>query len=149
MTMHTPNTASSLTRDRKTTLRSSAVLNPKFGLAISSVRYLLNLTVTGSLGLRCMIFDYQTSAQPKPARAGTEKPTYLVIKEYSAKVPPSPSSSANSTIVTYLIVTTIVRDQMMSESAPIRSSFEGGSGNVDENTYKGLVPMSPYITPTD
>lgn len=49
-----------------------------------------------------------------------------------AKVPPSPSSSAARTIKTYLIVTIKVNDQMISDSAPRRSSLEGSEEKVDE-----------------
>jgi hypothetical protein len=49
-----------------------------------------------------------------------------------AKVPPSPSSSAASTISTYLMVTIKVKDHMMSDKTPRRSSFEGSEVNVDE-----------------
>ena len=72
------------------------------------MRYLFSLTVTGSLGLRCIIFQRNKTSKS----VLTEKPTYLVIKEYSAKVPPSPSSPANRTIVIYLIVAVIVRDRL-------------------------------------
>jgi hypothetical protein len=50
---------------------------------------------------------------------------------------------------TYLTVTINVKVQIMIDSAPSRSSFFGGLEKVDENTYSGLVPMSPYITPAD
>lgn len=49
-----------------------------------------------------------------------------------ANVPPSPSSSAARTIRTYLTVTIRVKDQMMSDNAPRRSSLEGSELNVDE-----------------
>lgn len=62
-----------------------------------------------------------------------------------ANVPPSPSSSAHKTIKTYLMVTISVIDQMIRDNEPRRSSREGGEENVEEYTYKGLVPMSPYI----
>jgi hypothetical protein len=77
------------------------------------------------------------------------KLTYREISEYKAKVPPSPSSSALNTIKTYLTVTMIVKAQMMRDVAPSTSSWLGLSLKVDEKTYKGLVPMSPYMTPRD
>jgi hypothetical protein len=44
---------------------------------------------------------------------------------------------------TYFIVTIRVKDQTMMDSAPSRSSFFGALEKVEENTYRGLVPMSP------
>jgi hypothetical protein len=58
----------------------------------------------------------------KPKVEGQEEHTYLEISEKSAKVPPSPSSSAFKTINMYLIVTIIVRAQIMSDSEPTKSS---------------------------
>jgi len=58
--------------------------------------------------------------------------TYLESSVYSAKVPPSPSSSARSTMMTYFIDTMLVSVQMMSESAPTRSSYEGFEVKLDE-----------------
>lgn len=58
----------------------------------------------------------------KPKVEGQKEHTYLEISEKSAKVPPSPSSSAFKTINMYLIVTIIVRAQIMSDSEPTKSS---------------------------
>ena len=76
-------------------------------------------------------------------------PTYRESKEYVLNVPPSPSLSARNMIRTYFRVTITVKDQMIKESAPRISARSGGLTNVEENTYKGEVPMSPYMTPTD
>jgi hypothetical protein len=57
---------------------------------------------------------------------------YRDRREYKAKVPPSPWSSALSTIKQYLIVTIKKKDQMMSDRTPTRSSYEGSATNVDE-----------------
>lgn len=53
---------------------------------------------------------------------------------YIAKVPPSPSSSALSTMKMYFAVTMRVSDQMIIESAPRRSGRSGGDENVEEKT---------------
>jgi len=44
----------------------------------------------------------------------------------------SPSSSARSTMKTYLMVTIRVRLQMIRDSAPSRSRYSGSSEKVDE-----------------
>ena len=44
--------------------------------------------------------------------------------------------------ITYLINTTMVRDQMIRLSAPMVSSSDGGLKKMDENVYSGLVPIS-------
>lgn len=55
-------------------------------------------------------------------------------KVYIAKVPPSPSSSAERTMMMYLMVTIKVSDQIIKDSTPSRSSRLGGALNVDEYT---------------
>ena len=60
---------------------------------------------------------------------GTEKEK--IMYAHIAKVPPSPSSSALSTMQTYLKVTTIVRLQIMRDRAPRRSSEDGGEVKVE------------------
>jgi len=57
---------------------------------------------------------------------------YRDSKLYSAKLPPWPSSSAAKTMKQYLAVTTRVRDQMMMDKAPTRSSHDGWLVKVDE-----------------
>jgi hypothetical protein len=59
---------------------------------------------------------------------------YLARRLYRAKVPPWPSSSALKTMKQYLIVTITVRDQMIMDKAPTRSSHEGWLEKVDEKT---------------
>lgn len=51
-----------------------------------------------------------------------------------AKVPPSPSSFAARTIKTYLMVTIKVKVQMIRDSAPRRSCFDGSDEKVEEYT---------------
>ena len=43
----------------------------------------------------------------------------------------------------YFTVTIKVKDQMMIDNAPTRSSHDGWEEKVDEKTYSGEVPMSP------
>jgi hypothetical protein len=43
----------------------------------------------------------------------------------------------------------MVKAQMIRDVAPSTSSWLGLSLKVDEKTYRGLVPMSPYMTPRD
>lgn len=38
---------------------------------------------------------------------------------------------------------------MMIDKLPTRSSQEGWDEKVEEKTYRGEVPMSPYMTPID
>jgi hypothetical protein len=63
--------------------------------------------------------------------------TYLDNREYVLKVPPSPSLSARKMIKMYLIVTINTRDQMISDSAPIRSARFGSSVNTDQDVFDG------------
>ena len=60
--------------------------------------------------------------------------TYRLKRLYIANVPPSPASSAQSTIKTYLTVTIRVSDQIIRDKAPTRSSYDGSEENVDEYT---------------
>src|SRR6266536_2629137 len=77
----------------------------------------------------------------------------LRIRAISAMIPPSPSLSARITSSTYVIVTTIVTDQKISEMTPkmLSSVTLTGCGSAGLNTvwtvYSGLVPMSPKTTP--
>lgn len=47
-------------------------------------------------------------------------------------MPPSPSSSARRTMKQYLTVTMRVRDQMIMERAPTKSSYDGWLVKVEE-----------------
>lgn len=60
---------------------------------------------------------------------------------------PCPLSEARSTIKAYLKDTIIVKLHSTSDAAPMTSSSVGGPSKMDENTYSGDVPMSPYTTP--
>ena len=67
--------------------------------------------------------------------------------------PPSPSLSARRTNTTYLTDTISVIDQKTSEITPYTSPRVGRTAPLSmENTvcsaYSGLVPMSPYTTPS-
>ena len=65
-----------------------------------------------------------------------------------ANIPPSPRLSALSTSITYLIVVSRVIVQMINESVPnIRVSLIVRSFIMELKTYKGEVPISPYIIP--
>ena len=74
------------------------------------------------------------------------------IRPSSAKMPPSPRLSARRMNPTYLTVTTTVSDQKISEATPNRfTSFRAMACwplKHSRTAYKGLVPMSPYTTPS-
>src|SRR6266487_1210945 len=88
-----------------------------------------------------------TFARRPPGRAR------LRIRAINAMIPPSPSLSARITSRTYVIVTTIVTDQKISEMIPkmLSSVTLTGWGSLGLKTvwtvYSGLVPMSPKTTP--
>ena len=75
------------------------------------------------------------------------------IRAISDMIPPSPSLSARITSRTYVMVTTIVTDQKISEMIPkmLSSVTLTGCGSAGLKTvwtvYSGLVPMSPKTTP--
>ena len=70
-------------------------------------------------------------------------------RAYKAKVPPSPRLSALKISTTYLIVVCRVRVQMMQDKDPMNnSSLISRFPIISLNTYKGEVPMSPYIIPS-
>src|SRR5512145_2305340 len=70
----------------------------------------------------------------------------------SARSPPSPSLSAFSTSSTYLSEMTIVTAQKIIDSTPSTVSgalpIPWGPTRLSRNAYSGLVPMSPYTTPS-
>ena len=88
-----------------------------------------------------------TFARRPPGRAR------LRIRAINAMIPPSPSLSARITSRTYVMVTTIVTDQKISEMIPkiLSSVTLTGWGSPGLKTvwtvYSGLVPMSPKTTP--
>src|SRR5690606_24221227 len=77
----------------------------------------------------------------------------FLIREYSARIPPSPLLSARSAIKTYFRVVCKVRVQMMQESAPSMYSFKGSEFSLAATiafiTYNGEVPISPKTIPSD
>jgi hypothetical protein len=66
-------------------------------------------------------------------------------------MPPSPRLSARRISSTYFSVTTSIRPQKMTDTAPIRCVASRGMPVAGLKTsfmvYSGLVPMSPYTTP--
>ena len=67
---------------------------------------------------------------------------------YKAKVPPSPLLSALSIKITYLIVVCKVSVQIMHDSVPMMSSWVIVRPPIIAlKTYRGEVPISPYIIP--
>ncbi len=70
----------------------------------------------------------------------------------SARMPPSPRLSACMISVTYFIVTISTSDQKMSERMPmisvVATDTEPNICRLALNAYSGLVPMSPYTTPS-
>ena len=71
----------------------------------------------------------------------------------SAKIPPSPRLSARMMMNTYLIVTTKIKAQVMSDKIPNTACMISGpplapAASTDTfSAYKGEVPMSPKTTP--
>ena len=69
-----------------------------------------------------------------------------------ARSPPSPSLSAISTSSTYFSEITIVTAQKIIDSTPSTASgavpMPCGPPRLSRNAYSGLVPMSPYTTPS-
>ena len=88
-----------------------------------------------------------TFARRPPGRARRR------IRAISDMIPPSPSLSARITSRTYVMVTTIVTAQKISEMIPkmLSSVTLTGCGSAGLKTvctvYSGLVPMSPKTTP--
>jgi len=74
-----------------------------------------------------------------------------VNKPQRANVPPSPRLSAIKINITYFIITTIIKFQIINDIAPIHCSFVGVkfSANIILTTYNGLVPISPNIIPSE
>ncbi len=69
--------------------------------------------------------------------------------EKRVRTPPSPLFSARNTNTRYLMETTIIRDQKMSEATPkIAVTPDWPSLTDCWKAYKGLVPMSPKTTPS-
>ena len=66
-------------------------------------------------------------------------------------MPPSPRLSARRISSTYFSVTTSIRPQKITDTAPIRCAASSGMPVAGLKTsfmvYSGLVPMSPYTTP--
>jgi hypothetical protein len=85
-----------------------------------------------TVGLRSPVSNL--SIRTPPAVFGSDLTifAYRARREYRAKVPPSPSSSALRTMNIYLMVTMSVNVQIMIESAPTRSSYEGWLVKVEE-----------------
>jgi len=79
------------------------------------------------------MFDWRGSvSQENWYRTAHCRLTYLVRRVYSAKVPPSPSSSARRTMTIYLTDTIRVIVQTIRDTAPKRSSWDGVDRNVEE-----------------
>ncbi len=70
----------------------------------------------------------------------------------SARMPPSPRLSARSTTPRYFTEITRISDQKISDSTPITLACVGGTAYSPKKhsriAYSGLVPMSPYTTPS-
>ena len=70
----------------------------------------------------------------------------------SASTPPSPLLSARMITTWYLIVTIRINDQKINDKTP--NTLPGVTGipcgpwNASRIAYSGLVPMSPYTTPS-
>ena len=60
---------------------------------------------------------------------------------------PWPLSDARSTTRAYLKDTMTDKLHSTSETAPMTSASRGGASKIEEKTYKGEVPISPYTTP--
>ena len=76
-----------------------------------------------------------------------------ITSEVSDKMPPSPLLSARITNARYLIEMTMTSDQNASEATPYTFTLSTtivwcSSVNDSRSAYSGLVPMSPYTTPS-
>jgi len=74
-----------------------------------------------------------------------------VNKPQRANVPPSPRLSAMRINTAYLIVTRIIKFQIINETTPMHCDGVGClfSSNIVGSTYNGLVPISPNIIPSE
>ena len=87
-----------------------------------------------------------------PSQAGCRPATLRLAKACSDKMPPSPKWLARKISQTYLIVTTKVSDQTISDKMPkILAWFCTTPWAVlmdSLKAYSGEVPISPYTTPS-
>src|SRR5438309_8536608 len=95
-----------------------------------------------------VIIPSASSADPPIIAGNTSQRLLLRTKAYRENMPPSPLLSAFSVNTTYLIVVCKVSVHKIQESAPSTSSSDIIlSLIIAFNTYKGEVPISPYIIP--
>lgn len=154
MTSETPKTPNTLSNNFITVLFSRNLLAALFDgfIVFDSIRSIL--VFRSSLGSRLTILAFTTTIRDTADLPSGFVGWVLLTKResrlYTAKVPPSPSSSASSTISAYFNVTIKANVHRITDSEPRRSSYAGSPEvNVELKTYKGEVPMSPYMTPMD
>jgi hypothetical protein len=90
---------------------------------------------------------------PSANTTSVRRPNARVASAVSDSVPPSPLLSARSRINTYLIVTATMSDQRIIDKTPSTVSRVSGppawaATAASRKAYSGLVPISPYTTPT-
>ena len=124
--------------------------SPSTACTAGMVRKPSMAVVTVTAGVRMP--SASSAAPPSMAGMMSHLPQRLT-RLYRAKIPPSPWLSARSEMSTYLTVVSSVTVHTTSESAPSTNSsvtlpmppLPATSALV---TYMGLVPISPYTTPS-
>ena len=126
---------------------------PKAGSSSSRPSTALNTEIAG-----VSMPSPKNSASPRTAAkvmmpfVVRDRPDARCANAASASTPPSPLLSARRMKTTYLIVTTTISDQKISDSDPNTASALGWLPPIASadrrRAYRGLVPMSPYTTPS-